>query len=512
MYRVMIADDEQIVLRGLKQRIDWKKLDCEVVAAVDDGAEAFRVACELKPDIIITDVKMPGQTGLELIRNLKGILNAAFIIYSAYAEFEFARQALTLETVDYLVKPVNIAKIESTVETAKIRVNKLKYKAVQQDYHNLSTNSSIYRMLDGGVQELDKLSVFSSFAVICIQACTTGKREFDLSALADVLIREETPGKKLMIIRHLKSLNIVCCSVKRDGIYDLLHRTASALQMQQALHRTAFYWGTGEICFEQEKLSDSFEQANAMLEYSSFTQEQMSNTTKFTFQCSGDYGEIIETIVSRLFGGDEELLLEESVNQLFERMLYEHLNVETVRSVVCNLVYSCRYVAEHDYVRVFENRFSKILNISYVMNGRTINELKEWLMGAFHEMRQALQKSTSQSSSDTIKHIYVYIENNISTQITLTDLAEYFNMNPSYISHLFKKETGTNLFDYITLRKMECAKKLLQDDRLLIRDVARMVGYEDQRYFCHVFKKNTGMTAQNFRDKQNILQIRDKNV
>lgn len=512
MYRVMIADDEQMVLRGLKQKIDWKKLDCEVVAAVDDGEEAFRVACRLKPDIIITDIKMPGQTGLELIRNLKGVLNAAFIIYSAYAEFEFARQALTLETVDYLIKPVMLAEIESTIETAKERVNKLRSKEEWQDCHNLSTNSSVYHVLEGGAERADELSAFSSFAVICIQTCTAGKREFDLPALADALIKEETAGKKMMIIRHLKNLNVVCCSVKRDGIYDLLHRAASVLQMQQALCRTAFYWGAGEICFDQSKLPDSFEQANAMLEYSSFIQEQVSNSTKFTFQCSGDYGEMIEEIVGRLFRGDEELLLEESVNQLFERMLYEHLNVETVRSVVCNLVYDCRYVAEHDYVRVFEHRFSKILNVSCVMNSRTINGLKEWLMEAFHEMRQVMQRNAGQSSSDTIKRIYVYIENNIGSQITLTGFAEYFNMNPSYISHLFKKETGTNLFDYITLRKMEYAKKLLQDDRLLIGDVAKMVGYEDQRFFCHVFKKNVGMTAQNFREKQNILQTGDKNV
>lgn len=90
----------------------------------------------------------------------------------------------------------------------------------------------------------------------------------------------------------------------------------------------------------------------------------------------------------------------------------------------------------------------------------------------------------------------------------MTDLADYFHMNSSYISHLFKKETGTNLFDYITMRKMECAQKLLKDDRLLIGDIARMVGYEDQRYFCHVFKKNVGMTAQNFREKLNISQIK----
>nr|WP_296906358.1 response regulator [uncultured Marvinbryantia sp.] len=507
MYRVMIADDEQIVIRGLKQRIDWERLGCEVVAAAENGEEAFRLACEQKPDIIITDVKMPGQTGLQLIRNLKGILDAAFIIYSAYAEFEFARQALALETVDYLVKPVNISGIERAIENAKIRVERLRC-IPGQDYHALSTNSPIYHMLEGEKTYLKELSVYASFAVLCVKTCRLGKREYNLAALADILIKEETANNKLMIVRHFGSLSIVCCSVKRDGIYDMLHKLGSIIQMQQTLSQQAFYWGSGEICFEQEDISHSFGQANEMLDYSVFIQEQVSNTTKFTFQRQGDYREMIEDIVNRLFKGEEEFLLEESVNHLFERMLYEHLNTEAVRSVVCNLVYSCRYVAEHDYSRVFEQRFSEILNVSYVMNSKTIGGLKKWLLEAFSKMRQVLQKNVSQSASDTVKRIYVYIENNIDRQITLTDLADYFHMNSSYISHLFKKETGTNLFDYITMRKMECAQKLLKDDRLLIGDIARMVGYEDQRYFCHVFKKNVGMTAQNFREKLNISQIK----
>lgn len=76
MYRVLIADDEQFVIRGLKRRIDWKKLGCEVVGSAEDGDEAFRLACELRPDIIITDIKMPGRSGLQLIQGLKGIVPA----------------------------------------------------------------------------------------------------------------------------------------------------------------------------------------------------------------------------------------------------------------------------------------------------------------------------------------------------------------------------------------------------------------------------------------------------
>lgn len=512
MYRVLIADDEQFVIRGLKRRIDWKKLGCEVVGSAEDGDEAFRLACELRPDIIITDIKMPGRSGLQLIQGLKGIVPAVFIIYSAYTEFEYARKALGFETVDYLVKPINIAQIENAIKVAKERVDRLKYNPSKQDYHNLSTNSQIYRLLEEDEMTSEELSMFSSFAVLCIKACKKERAGKSISELADLLAKEESENKKILIIRHLENLNIVCCSVNRDGIYDLLHKLGSVMQMQQALNARWFFYGVGEICFDQRELSVSFRQANDMLNYSFFVQEQVVNPTKFSFKCSSEYREMIENIVDHLFKGDEEVLLEESVNHLFERMLYEHLNVEAVQSVVCKLVYNCRYIAEHDYGRVFEWKLSEILNVTHVVRCKTINELKNWSLEIIEEIRMILRQKSDQSVSDVIRAIYAYIENHINSQITLTDLADFFNMNASYISHLFKKETGMNLFDYITSREIECAKKLLNDDRLLIGQIAKMVGYEDQRYFCHVFKKNVGMTAQNFRDKQKILQIKNKNL
>lgn len=78
--------------------------------------------------------------------------------------------------------------------------------------------------------------------------------------MADLLAKEESENKKILIIRHLENLNIVCCSVNRDGIYDLLHKLGSVMQMQQALNARWFFYGVGEICFDQRELSVSFRQ------------------------------------------------------------------------------------------------------------------------------------------------------------------------------------------------------------------------------------------------------------
>lgn len=97
---------------------------------------------------------------MQLFKGLKGIVPAVFIIYSAYTEFEYARKALGFETVDYLVKPINIAQIENAIKVAKERVDRLKYNPSKQDYHNLSTNSQIYRLLEEDEMTSEELSMF----------------------------------------------------------------------------------------------------------------------------------------------------------------------------------------------------------------------------------------------------------------------------------------------------------------------------------------------------------------
>ena len=116
MYTVFIADDESKVINGLINRIHWDILDTCVVGYSKNGREAEEKILELKPNIVITDIFMPGQTGLQLMEKLKGRCDAVFIIFSAYSEFEYAREAMQMDAVDYLIKPVNISEIEDTIK------------------------------------------------------------------------------------------------------------------------------------------------------------------------------------------------------------------------------------------------------------------------------------------------------------------------------------------------------------------------------------------------------------
>lgn len=248
MYRVLLADDEQIVLRGLMKSIHWEQLDCQVAACSDSGEEAFRLAMELKPDIVITDIKMPGKTGLELIRELKEAgLSAAFLVFSGYNEFDFAKEALRLETVDYLLKPMNIEEIEQAIQRAKLRVRENNARTLVRENRDILLERSLNRLLDGEMESLESLNGFSAFAVVCLQTLTA-EPELPLRELEEQFAHLEGSGRRLFKVRQKRMLSLICATERHHEIYDFVRKLLSVLQHDQLVMDRAFFWGIGEIC------------------------------------------------------------------------------------------------------------------------------------------------------------------------------------------------------------------------------------------------------------------------
>ncbi len=128
MYRMVVADDEYIVVEGIKAILERQKLQCEVVGYAYNGIDALDVIQEQKPDIVITDIRMPGLDGLSLIESCKEFLpEASYVVISGYTEFEYARRAITLGVVNYIDKPVTIQKIEEVLQEVEKRNNPPQY-------------------------------------------------------------------------------------------------------------------------------------------------------------------------------------------------------------------------------------------------------------------------------------------------------------------------------------------------------------------------------------------------
>jgi two-component system, response regulator YesN len=158
MYKVLIADDEPLILEGIESIINWEEMGLEIVGKVLDGSEAIKVAERTKVDIIITDIKMPVMDGLELIRTVrdKG-LNSKFVILSGYNDFEYVKKAITLGIENYLLKPVNKDEMKSTlINTIEKIENELLQKIHQREDMNVLKQNLLYRWVTNAIS-IDEL-------------------------------------------------------------------------------------------------------------------------------------------------------------------------------------------------------------------------------------------------------------------------------------------------------------------------------------------------------------------
>lgn len=133
MIKVVVVEDEMIVRKGIISTTNWNKYDCEVIGEASNGREGITIVQKLEPDIVITDVRMPGLDGIEMIKQLVQLLDLEYIVISGYSEFEYAKQAVKLGVTDYLLKPVDDEELYQALANAIKRVrNKLRYKKIEE--------------------------------------------------------------------------------------------------------------------------------------------------------------------------------------------------------------------------------------------------------------------------------------------------------------------------------------------------------------------------------------------
>lgn len=491
MYTIFIADDEAKVINGLLRRVNWNALEAGVVGYAVNGREAKEKIEELKPDIVITDIYMPGMTGIELMDALAGKTEAVFIIFSAYSEFEYARAALRMEVVEYLIKPVNIGEIEAAVKRAKERAYRKKIGSARK-----SEEYELMRLLDGNPVAAENSILERGKAVMAVLFALSG----------DTGIQEETRerirGWKLMngrVYTLQRGKYFMAAGVRRE--YDTdggLRRAllAKIAELTKEEGRVA-YWGVGCLAEGWEELEKSVCAAEEMVSYSAFYQKQLSGTDRQEepLQKRPDLDACAEHILMDLYGEDPG---GGPLAQLQETLGRETDIGRSKAEIIGFLYRLCSRFEERYKTELFSkdgHREEEV--VCAIINAgtreevwATAKELIEWL-GRLAGLQEKFQ--------GMIGKIQAYIAENLERDINLGEIAKHVGRNPSYVSHIFRQETGETLFEYIMRMRMEKAIRLLRQSGKKIQEIASAVGYEDQSYFCQVFKRYTGRTAGSFR-------------
>lgn len=443
MIRTLIVDDEPMQLQGLLRHIDWAGLGYDRPLTAESGEEALEMLSQSPVDVLITDVAMPGMSGIELLSacmvDYPELQSLQTLIISGYDEFEFVQEAIRLGVKGYLLKPIKTEALEAKLGDFRDTIGKRRRLEQETDELKEKWASGLDILRERFVSDLLEGRLESE------GAAETWKRLLDLPSedwTARVfVIRVGQRGPALPSEEERR--NRLCVRVLRAA------KAAFAEMERLYVGRT----GPNEVAVVE--LNASPEQRALAEKRLIFVQDVMREQ---------DGANALFAVSARRAWRELPRLYEQATRS-FKEPDGEDVGQAPARAE----------------------------------DGQSERDAGEQSApGAWPDEVDAPDEPFTQHR--LIRHIAAYLEEHLQEHVTVKQLAERFHLNASYLSVLFKKETGRTISDFVQDARMNRAKSLLQDPGVKVYEVADRVGFQTTAYFSYLFKKRTGVTPQEYRD------------
>lgn len=519
MLRVVLADDENKILLLLQKLIDWKQLGYEIVGTANDGLRALELVREKQPHLLITDIRMPGCSGIELIQQAKELQpDLHFIVISGYRKFEYAQNALKYGVEDYLLKPLKQEELTGILMRLSDKLGK---EAALEFQLKRSQERQQELLMESLANAAEHQQPFMAYAdegfCAAVGVCFAALVRVDMVGTAQapdgyqVILRSALE----IVRRELQSLtDVYAAAVRKEGIAIVLrmsaYRTVAVKQcftkIQKEIEQQRDMFGNLRctICLGSRQ-TDFEETILSMRQAMWFCRDRLCHPQSWRDAESerADFSQryMMEAAQKKRFQVAAECLDEERFEQELEEsfrtvMSQKELNGQMLEDWFFQVLEACLYGMQQNGQA--EERFSENM------------EEKLWLcpdaQSVFQLLRQdisrELQRLRDERSLREMRPITEakrYMQQHYREALRLEDVSSAVGFNATYFSTLFKKETGQNFMDYLTELRISKAKELLCGDTLSVQDVAEMVGYSDLKYFSRLFKKATGVSPSDYK-------------
>lgn len=493
MFTMVIVDDEQAVINHLVSNFDWMRHGVEVIGSADSGQKAYELIMSKKPDIVITDIRLPEFTGLELIEKIHCTIPwVQFIILSGYDNFSYAQKAIKLNVVDFLVKPVSQQELFHSVDKAIKRLVSLR-----------KQENGIREFLSSGHGKFNQVILERErCVVICVHDesnCQTEAKEYEF--FCNYLKQDfKTNNAVIEVYQLLEEILLVLKIEPGQGIefIDMI-----LLLVQEAYKK---FSPSGALQFgisknvEFSNMKEACQQARQALEFAVFYNVPKSYHEQINFKVNPfdvDY----KSITHLLLKTDSFTAIEAELDTILSGFSSRYFPPSVVRIILADMFLYLLQVLFSEWGLSFQKYVNNdILSTVLSSSVKSMNEMRSIFIDVFRRVEYYKKQKNITARQKILSDIQQYIKENLSRPIMLNEIGEQVKLTPSYISSLFKEEMGITITDYITDLRIEKAKMLLKDSHLKISELAKKVGYEEQRYFSQVFKKKTGITPKEFRN------------
>lgn len=529
MYKVMIVDDEMIARVGIKSLIPWEENGFIVTDEAENGKKAYDKLMENPVDIVITDIKMPLMNGIELICNIrKHHPEIKFIVLSSFDDFEYVREALKNGAEDYFIKLQ--MEPDKLLDQLKKIAEKLDHEGDQKKQKaedNKLRNKELVLLRE----KLFKDLVYGWIHTEAEYLQRKREAELELPEGFNISLVFQTDGMEIyerygMDETHL--LNYAILNILNEISMDHKHSYSVSMQPKEFL---VLYFAPPHMGIE-EALEHACDLAGtikyALKKYLNFSVcIAISDPVPTFLEIKTSYKQAIHALSLRYaYSGGTTILYREikSLSAVPEstdlareiRNLELYLQRHEDNNVI-KVLGNIRQLLDSLNGHSLESLKVYCAPIVFLLSSRWGEEASDWMDGHLKlmdkwssktDMKKWLERvqetwmegaGTLSDSSRVINSAMRFIQRNYSSSVTLESVAEYLKLSPSYLSNLFKKETGQNFIDYLTGIRIEQSKILLRTTELKIYEVGHRVGYENENYFSRVFKKVVGCSPVHYK-------------
>lgn len=531
MLKVFLVEDEFVVREGIKNNIDWKAKGYEFCGEASDGELAFPMIKKRKPDIVITDIKMPFMDGLELSRLIKKEMPwIEIIILSGYEEFEYAKEAIKIGVAEYLTKPISGNDLLRAVDSlAEKMQEKLLEREIREKYqkemeenflkerkelfgHLVTGTKTTAELLDLGERlDVDLTAMWYNIILIKMQSKNQAPNEY-----SDELVESEEQLAKIVDKQHLlvfdRNTEGKAVLIKADSKEELENFQNEYLtKMKEILdkHQNIRYFvGVGRMVDRLRKVSESFEQASHAFAYRYLIEksgiiyceeaEQGAVLEKDEFDIHKvDANQIDRDKIKEFLKTGEK----EEVNYFVEEF-FKGLGASTMKSKIFRqYIVIDAYFCVLDFLKELE--FSKEEMEPIEMGTETMYSIETAMDYVAKIIRQAVEmreRRAGDKYKDVVQEVMRYIEQYYADEnLSLNMLASHVNFSPNHLSLVFSQQTGQTFIKYLTDFRMNKAKELLRCTGKKSSVIGMEIGYRDPHYFSYLFKKTQGMTPTQYR-------------
>ncbi|OUS76423.1 hypothetical protein B1748_12120 [Paenibacillus sp. MY03] len=547
MFQILIVDDHEHLVESLAKSIPWEELNIGQVYKAFSGKEALQVLDTYPIEIVITDIRMPGMSGLELIERIRQKRKRIkCILLSGYSDFEYAKQAILYHTADYILKPADDEEIIACLQRVTESINK-EWEEISSHQRTLYTLKENFPKLRDGLlnellqgrsfppavleQQLESFEIpFAAGDGVTLMIVrmdesfyTYNRRDFHLMEYAIGNMAEEIFQDDYMLWTCRDPHDYLIFLIKEKAEpHDHPHaghtstplrplkleREASELQNSVG----AFLHGRISILISNKGL---FPQDIPKLYQSSLSlvRQRFGRNEEFLIS-AGSFSDSLPvdssiglydspTLVQLLESGRWDAI-EEKLQTVFQ--IHDPDNGQPSQEHIMEIYFAVGSALIH-LSHKNGKRLEDIIGEDFGLllqpvPFRNIDQLQVWVSRVLEKVKADMNSEQGETSAFLVRRAQEYVESHLSGDTSLQAVADFVYVHPVYLSRIYKFETGEGLSAYILRLKMIKAEKLLLESNKKVHEIAEELGYDNPPYFIKVFKKHSGLTPKEFRDQR----------